>query len=40
MRFPLGHPLIRAARERTAAVLENARWGDTGPRLLTALQPQ
>src|SRR5207244_2591460 len=28
-----------AARERTAAMLENARWGDTGPRLLTELQP-
>lgn len=40
MRFPPGHPLIGAARERTAAVLENARWGDTGPRLLTELQPE
>jgi hypothetical protein len=39
MRFPSGHPLIKAARERTAAVLENARWGATGPRLLTELQP-
>jgi hypothetical protein len=40
MRFPPQHLLMKAARERTAAVLENARWGDTGPRLLTELQPQ
>ena len=40
MRFPAGHPLIKAARERTAAVLGDARWGDTGPRLLTELQPE
>jgi hypothetical protein len=39
MGFPPGHPLIKAARERTVAVLEEARWGDTGPRLLTELQP-
>jgi hypothetical protein len=38
MRFPAGHPLIKAARERTAASLEHARWGDTGPKLLTQLQ--
>ena len=40
MRFPPQHPLMKAARERTAAVLENARWGDTGPKLLTELQPE
>src|SRR6478609_9070563 len=40
MRFPPQHPLMKAARERTAEVLENARWGDTGPRLLTELQPE
>ena len=39
MRFPPEHPLIKAARARTADVLEDARWGDTGPRLLTELQP-
>lgn len=39
MRFPPQHALMKAARERTAAVLENARWGDTGPKLLTELQP-
>jgi hypothetical protein len=39
MRFPAGHPLMKAARRRTAAELENARWGDTGPKLLTELQP-
>jgi hypothetical protein len=39
MRFPPHHILMKAARERTAAVLENARWGDTGPKLLTELQP-
>jgi hypothetical protein len=38
MRFPAGHPLVKAARERTAAGLEDARWGDTGPKLLTELQ--
>jgi hypothetical protein len=38
MRLPAGHPLIKAARERTAAGLEHARWGDTGPKLLTQLQ--
>jgi Alpha 1,4-glycosyltransferase conserved region len=38
MRFPVGHPLIKAAREQTAAGLEHARWGDTGPKLLTQLQ--
>lgn len=40
LRFPPEHPLIKAARERTAGVLESARWGDTGPRLLTELQPE
>jgi Alpha 1,4-glycosyltransferase conserved region len=40
MRFPPGHPLIKAARQRTADVLDSARWGDTGPKLLTALQPE
>jgi hypothetical protein len=39
MRFPPAHPLIKAARQRAAAGLENARWGDTGPKLLTELQP-
>ncbi len=39
MRFPAGHPLMKAARQRTAARLEKARWGDTGPKLLTELQP-
>lgn len=39
MRFPPGHAFMKAARERTAAALTDARWGDTGPRLLTALQP-
>jgi hypothetical protein len=38
MRFPAGHPLIKAARERTEVGLEHARWGDTGPKLLTQLQ--
>lgn len=40
MRFPPGHPLIKAARERTADMLDSARWGDTGPKLLTTLQPE
>ncbi len=39
MRFPPAHPLMKAARERTAARLQDARWGDTGPKLLTELQP-
>jgi hypothetical protein len=39
MRFPPAHPLMKAARQRAAAGLENARWGDTGPKLLTELQP-
>jgi hypothetical protein len=39
MRFPPHHALMKAARERTATVLENARSGDTRPRLLTELQP-
>lgn len=39
MRFPARHPLIRAARERVAAGSDNARWGETGPKLLTELQP-
>jgi hypothetical protein len=39
MRFPAGHPLMKAARQLTASALENARWGDTGPKLLTELQP-
>ncbi len=30
---------MKAAREQTAAALPGARWGDTGPKLLTALQP-
>jgi GT2 family glycosyltransferase len=38
MRFPAGHPLMTAARQR-AASLQNANWGDTGPKLLTELQP-
>jgi hypothetical protein len=40
MRFPPGHAFMKAARERTAAALTDARWGDTGPRLLTALLPE
>ena len=39
MRFPPAHPLIKAARLRAAEGLEYARWGDTGPKLLTELQP-
>jgi hypothetical protein len=39
MRFPAGHPLMAAARGHTAGVLDHAHWGETGPRLLTALQP-
>jgi hypothetical protein len=39
MRFPPGHPMMKVARQRTAARLENARWGETGPKLLTELQP-
>jgi len=39
MRFPAGHPLIKAARARAAAGSDNARWGETGPRLLSELQP-
>jgi hypothetical protein len=39
MCIPAAHPLMKAARHRTAAVLESARWGDTGPKLLTELQP-
>lgn len=38
MRFPPAHPLIKAARHRAAAGLENARWGDSGPKLLTELR--
>lgn len=37
MRFPAGHPVMRAARERTATVLDVAQWGDTGPKLVTEL---
>ena len=39
MHFPPGNALMKAAREQTAAALPGARWGDTGPKLLTALQP-
>jgi hypothetical protein len=39
MRFPAGHALMKAARERAAAGSDNARWGETGPKLLTELQP-
>ncbi|MDO9297473.1 glycosyltransferase [Bradyrhizobium sp.] len=39
MRFPPRHPLMKAALERAAAGLEDARWGETGPKLLTELQP-
>lgn len=39
MRFPARHPLMQAARERTAARLDDARWGETGPQLVTNLQP-
>jgi Alpha 1,4-glycosyltransferase conserved region len=39
MRFPARHPLMKAARERAAAGPDNARWGETGPKLLTELQP-
>lgn len=37
MRFPASHPIMRAARERTATILQEARWGDTGPKLVTEL---
>lgn len=40
MRFPAGHPLIRAARDRTSRRSRDARWGDVGPKLLTELQPE
>ena len=40
MRFPPAHPLMKAARERTAAGLVGARWGETGPQLLTELHPR
>ena len=40
MRFPPAHPFMKAARQRAAAALESARWGDTGPKLLTELQPR
>ena len=39
IRFPPAHPLMKAMRERAAAGWEDARWGDTGPKLLTELQP-
>jgi hypothetical protein len=39
MRFPAGHSLMKAARQQAGARLEDARWGDTGPKLLTELQP-
>ena len=39
LRFPPGHPLAKTARERTATMLQDARWGETGPDLLTELQP-
>lgn len=39
MCFPAGHLLMKAARERTASVLGVARWGETGPALLTELYP-
>lgn len=39
MRFPARHPLMKAAQERAAAGPDNARWGETGPKLLTELQP-
>jgi hypothetical protein len=39
LRFPAAHPLMMAARQRTAAGLDDARWGETGPKLLTELQP-
>ena len=39
MRFPPGHPLAKTARERTSSTLDGARWGETGPQLLTELQP-
>jgi hypothetical protein len=40
MCFPAGHPLIRAARERTSARAKDVRWGEVGPKLLTELQPR
>lgn len=40
MCFRAGHPLIRAARERTSARAKDVRWGEVGPKLLTELQPQ
>jgi hypothetical protein len=37
MRFPRQHPLLAEAIERCLAVGESARWGQTGPTLLTEL---
>lgn len=37
MRFPAGHSIMRAARERTATILDTAQWGATGPKLVTEL---
>lgn len=39
MHFPVRHPLMTSARERTEAVLETARWAETGPKLVTELLP-
>jgi hypothetical protein len=39
MHFSARHPLMAAARAHTADVLDHARWGETGPQLLTALLP-
>jgi hypothetical protein len=37
MRFPRGHPLMKAARERASAARGDVGWGETGPKLLTEL---
>lgn len=37
MKAPVGHPLIVQAKRRAAAAGTDLTWGQTGPRLLTAL---
>jgi len=37
MRFPVGHALIKALYERALELGRGVAWGQTGPRLLTAL---
>lgn len=40
MRFPAGHPMLKALKEQARALGKDISFGQTGPKLLTSLLPE